>query len=204
MKPAFAECFLSFAEHYGKTLNPFSPSHPLPDWGMTSPLRLLPGPEVRALHAGRLAWPVPVERVLASPGWKSCCWWATTSIPPPPRWCPSGLGATALFLSKPAPRALTLWYEEITGLRKAHGAACAGRTQVSLPISTCRWTSVCTCSVSWLAHTVLLTLGFQPEFNPQWTPATWVSYLISWAGAGLYRKESITQVNAVFSPRRGP
>ena len=31
MKSAFAECFLSFAEHHGKALNPFSPRHPLPD-----------------------------------------------------------------------------------------------------------------------------------------------------------------------------
>lgn len=72
-KRAFAECFMSFPERYRKTLHPFSPRHPLPDRGTTSRLRLLPAPEVRALYAGRLACPVPVEWVLPSPGWKSRC-----------------------------------------------------------------------------------------------------------------------------------
>lgn len=95
---------MSFPERYRKTLHPFSPRHPLPDRGTTSRLRLLPAPEVRALYAGRLACPVPVEWVLPSPGWKSRCWWATISSPLPPRWCPSGLGDQSFIPEQTCPR----------------------------------------------------------------------------------------------------
>lgn len=83
-----------------------------------------------------------------------------------------GLGIKALLLGKPAPSALTLWSQEISGLGKAHRAACTWKTQVSLPISTNPQLSTHLFSVTAGLHSFVnsgISVWVQPSMNSSCT-----------------------------------
>lgn len=146
---------------------PFLPEAPFQTRALHCCGCFLPRRYVHWVKAGSLD-PAPVD----SPGWKSCCWWATVPGPLPPGGARLGLGIKALLLGKPAPSALTLWSEEISGLGKAHRAARTWKTQVSLPISTNPQLSAHLFSVTAGLHSFVnsgISVWVQPSVNSSCT-----------------------------------